>query len=225
MFSHEQAVAFPPPKVSWCSLYTAIFPQEMSSDVKATFCHSFQFAVATEQQADIDEPYLSCAHTSEGPPKWSPQWIPLLAETRPVWWQVEHDGDAQVMGPNYILHNIFSSGKMDFFIFSCPFPCVCSVNVSTCMWFPGHSQVLKVNTSFTSSRTLTSIIKAVSRPICFILSIRSRPDSSGAGNAERTELMKLEVRTLTQPQPNRKDLTGELPHTGVLVFFLYKLIC
>ncbi|XP_070762403.1 dual specificity protein phosphatase 14 isoform X1 [Enoplosus armatus] len=50
------------------------FPQETSSDVKEMFCHSFSFAVATEQQADIDmERYLSCAHTSEGPPKWSPQ--------------------------------------------------------------------------------------------------------------------------------------------------------
>lgn len=57
-------------------------PQEMSSDVKETFCHSFSFAVATEQQADIDERYLSCAHTCEGPPEWSPQWIPLPRERR-----------------------------------------------------------------------------------------------------------------------------------------------
>lgn len=45
--------------------------QEMSSDVKKAFCHSFPFAVVTEQQADIDEHHLSCAHTSEGPPEWS----------------------------------------------------------------------------------------------------------------------------------------------------------
>lgn len=47
------------------------FPQEMSSDVKKAFCHSFLFAVVTEQQADIDEHHLSCAHTSGGPPEWS----------------------------------------------------------------------------------------------------------------------------------------------------------
>jgi len=35
-------------------------PQEMSSDVKEVFCHSFSFAVVTEQQAEIDEHYSSC---------------------------------------------------------------------------------------------------------------------------------------------------------------------
>lgn len=40
-------------------------------DVKEAFCHSFSFAVTTEQQADIDERDSSCAHTSEGPPEWS----------------------------------------------------------------------------------------------------------------------------------------------------------
>lgn len=34
-----------------------------------------------------------------------------------------------------------------------------------------HSQALKVNTSFISSRILSSIIKAVSKTICIILSV------------------------------------------------------
>ena len=50
-----------------------ILPQEMPSDVKETFCHSFSFAVVTEQQAGIDEHYSSCAHTFEGPLEWPPR--------------------------------------------------------------------------------------------------------------------------------------------------------
>nr|WAW78376.1 dual-specificity phosphatase 14a [Paralichthys olivaceus] len=56
-------------------------PPEMPSDVTEPLCHSFSFAVATEQQADIDEHHLSCAHTSEGPAEWSPRPIPLPTET------------------------------------------------------------------------------------------------------------------------------------------------
>lgn len=37
--------------------------------------------------------------------------------------------------------------------------------------FSEHSQALKVNTSFISSRILSSIIKAVSKTICIILSV------------------------------------------------------
>lgn len=108
-------------------------------------------------------------------------------ETRPVWWQANHCGDAQVMGPNYTLHTLFSHSKR-FIFFLCRLRCV---NVSTCVRFPGHSQALKVNTSFTSSRMLSSIIKAVSRAICITLSIQGRPGSGVAGHAERTTLRKF----------------------------------
>lgn len=194
------------------------FPQEMSLDVKATFCHSFSFAVATEQQADIDERYLSCAHTSEGPPKWSPQWIPLPAETRMT-------GRARQMHKWWvkIIHcTPFSLSKNEsfFFFFPCPPPHLRSVNVSTCTWFPGHSQALKVNTSFTSSRILTSIIKAVSRAICIILSSSGRPGSSGAAHAEQMDLMKFEDIQTAAAQQEASD-SGELPLV-CYYYFLYK---
>lgn len=48
-----------------------------------------------------------------------------------------------------------------------------------------HSQALKVNTSFISSRILSSIIKAVSKTICIILSV-------GAGLAPAVQSMQNE---------------------------------
>lgn len=132
MFSHQQAAAFPPPNVSWCSLCTAIFPQEMSSDVKETFCHSFSFTVATEQQADIDVHYLSCAHTSEGPPEWSPPWIPLPtgAVTGQPLRRCISDGSKL-----YTAHTIFSQHKKMFFFLLLP-PSLLTFTVL--MWVQMH---------------------------------------------------------------------------------------
>lgn len=48
-----------------------------------------------------------------------------------------------------------------------------------------HSQALKVNTSFISGRILSSIIKAVSKTICIILSV-------GAGLAPAVQSMQNE---------------------------------
>lgn len=75
-------------------------------------------------------------------------------------------------GPKlYTAHTVFSQKKKkSSFFFSCPLPHLHRVNVSTCLRFPGHSQVLKVNTFLTSSRRISYIIKAVSRAICIILS-------------------------------------------------------
>lgn len=91
-----------------------------------------------------------------------------------------------------------------------------------------HSQALKVNTSFISSRILSSIIKAVSKTICIILSV-------GAGLAPAVQSMQNEwhwghfwrwhsdIQSATQRKASN---TGELQHTAVCYYCLYDiLIC
>lgn len=181
------------------------FPQAMSSDAEEPFCHSFSFSVATEQQADIDECYLSCAHTSEGPPEWSPTMNSITQRDKARLVTGRPPPRCTSDGPKLdTAHTIFSQQQQQkkkrkeiVFFSSCSFPPrLWCVNASTCTRFSGHSEAFKVNTSFTSSSgILSSIIKAESRAICIIPGIRGRPASSSAGHAERMALMKFEEMT------------------------------
>lgn len=164
----------------------------------------------------IDEHHLSCAHTFWGT---SGVVSTMNAITqRGVWWRADHRRDAQVMGPNYTLHTLFSHSKeMNLFL-----PRLHCVNVSTRTRFPGHRQALRANTSFTSSRILSSIIKAVSRAICIILSFRGRPGSSSAGHAERTTLMKFGEIIQDGSNP-----TGRIRHwwAATNIFIMFQFVC
>ena len=179
------------------------FPRAMSSDAEEPFCHSFSFSVATEQQADIDECYLSCAHTSEGPPEWSPTMNSITQRDKARLVTGRLPPRCTSDGPKlYTAHTIFSQQqqkkKKSSFSPPAPFPPpqLWCVNASTCVRFAGNSEAFKVNTSFTSSsRILSSIIKAESGAICIIPGIRGRPASSSAGHAERTALMKFQEMT------------------------------
>ena len=172
-FPHEQTAVCPPPKTSWCSFCTAIFPPRDVFRCQRSVL-SFIFICCGYRAAGRNWWALFVLyHTSEGPLEWSPQWIPLPTETRPVWWQSHCHGDVQVMGPNYTLQTIFlpEQNMNLFFCPSTPPPPGC-VNVSTC-------RSTKVNTSLNSSRILSSIIKAASRVICIILSIRAGQNPAG----------------------------------------------
>lgn len=186
------------------------FPRETSSDVKETLCHSFSFCCGYRAAGRLLMSTICLVPTlSEGPPEWSLQRMPLprdISDDRPTTF-----GDAQVMGPNYTLHMLFSHNQKKIIFSSCHLPHLHGVNVSTYTGCPGHSQAPKVNTSLTSSGILPSIIKAVSRAICITLSFRGRPGSSGAGHAERTTLMKFGEMTFktAAAQQDTSD-TGEL---------------
>lgn len=73
------------------------------------------------------------------------------------------------------------------------------------MWFSGHRRTLKVNTSFTSSRILSSVIKAVSRAIGLITSIGAGEAPAERGHAAWTALMKFEEMTFRR----RHNSTGQ----------------
>ena len=89
-----------------------------------------------------------------------------------------HEWWAQII--HYFLTATAKRAKKEIVFFSsCSFPSrLWCVNASTCTRFSGHSEAFKVNTSSTSSsRILSSIIKAESRGICIIPGIRGRPTS------------------------------------------------
>lgn len=199
MFPHEQAAASSPPKASWCSFSTDVSPPR---DVFRCQIHVLSFI------------FICCCYGAV-----SRYWWALFVLCSHFW------GTSRVVWPPemcewrvQIIHYAHYFLKIHLFLLLPPPFHLCCVNVSTFTRFPGHSQALKVNASFTSRRIWSSIIKAVRRAICIILGIRGSPGSSSAGHAEWTALMKFEEVQTAAAQQDASD-TGELRQTAVLLLF------